>query len=338
MSAKSVGWLGARNFAISLTVLLMISLSSVATPSDATSTRDIELAFAGDIHFEEQLRQQGAAGGLQPFKPLLGSADISMLNLETALTTRGKPANKTYTFRANPEVLTTLTSVGVDVVTMANNHAFDYGTTYALADTLRARKNSSVAVVGVGANQSDAIKPFIKSVRGTSFAFFAFDDFWVLSNWPAKSDRAGMAVWANHKQNILRQIKFWSNKVDVISVYVHWGYEYQTCPTSRQKSIARQLAEAGADIVVGSHPHVLQGIGKKSGALVAYSLGNFSWYGHAFTESGVLKVTIRNKKIHSYSLVPTMYDKTGLPFLATGARLTQFRNHMLQVNKCDDLV
>lgn len=323
--------------AVTLSSLLVFLGAVTAPPIAAIDSTPIYLSFAGDVHFEEQLKSQAQSGGLQSLKPIFADSDIVMINLETALTNRGKAENKTYTFRADPTALKTLKSVGVDVVTMANNHAMDYGTGVGLQDTLRSKAQSDVAVLGIGSNQANAMKPFVTTIKNTTFAYFAFDDFWVLKNWPATATKPGMAVWANHRDALIKQIKTWSAKVDVVAVYVHWGYEYQKCPTSRQRGIASQLADAGADIILGSHPHILQGIGKKSGSVVAYSLGNFAWYGHENVESGILRVVVQNKKVKSYSLIPTMYGKSGLPYLVTGTNAERVKNWMKQANSCDDL-
>jgi poly-gamma-glutamate synthesis protein (capsule biosynthesis protein) len=123
----------------------------------------------------------------------------------------------------------------------------------------------------------------------------------------------------------------------LVVAYVHWGVEYDTCPRASQKQIADDLIAAGAQVIVGAHPHVLQGVGYKSGALVDYSLGNFAWYGHAGTPSIVLRISVKDGHVLGFSTTPVMWDKRGLPHEVTGTKATKVAQVLAKRSRCDDL-
>ena len=300
--------------------------SAVSASATATPRPDIVLAFGGDVHFSGSAAAQAGPGGLRTLPAIFAGADLSMVNLETAITRRGTPVAKEFLFRADPGVLSTLAHAGVDVVTMANNHGVDFGSA-GLETSLRARRTSPVPIVGIGANTEDAIRPWTATVKGTSIAFFGTvgldlvyeENAAVARSWPATADGPGLAVWSNHSRQILAAVRDWSTRVDVVVVYAHWGYENATCPNAAQRAEALALEAAGADIIVGAHPHVLQGGGYLGRAVVAYSLGNFAWYAGAGKPSSALFVRVRHNRATGYSWRPTSYSARGLPYLVRGA-------------------
>ena len=322
------------------TIRLVALVSSIAAlllcqPAHAV-TPDVTLAFAGDVHFARQVAAQNKVGGLKTIPGLMAGADITMVNLETSIGTHGKPLAKLYTFQAPPTVLRTLSRAGIDLVTQANNHSVDYGR-IGLADTVAAQAVSPIPMVGIGATLADALTPYSATVNGTSIAIFGVDAFRPLPAWRASDTSAGVAVWKYNRAAILAAVHDWATRTDVVVVYVHWGEEYDTCPRVSQKQVANALINAGADVLVGAHPHVLQGVGYKKGALVAYSVGNFVWYGHAGTPSAVLRVNITAGKVSGYSMTPVTWDKKGVPHKATGATALKVRRTIASRKKCDDL-
>ena len=300
--------------------------SAVSASATARRRPDIVLAFGGDVHFSGSAAAQAGPGGLRTLPGIFAGADLSMVNLETAIATGGSPVAKEFVFRAAPRALSTLSHAGVDVVTMANNHGVDFGAA-GLAATLRARRTSPVPIVGVGANSDDAIRPWTTTVKGTSVAFFGMvgldllfeENSAVARSWPATVDGPGLAVWRNHSRKIVAAVHEWSTRVDVVVVYAHWGYEMATCANAAQRSEALALEAAGADIIVGAHSHVLQGGGFLGSAVVAYSLGNFAWYSAAGRPSAALFVRVRHGHSTGYSWRPTSYSDTGLPYLVNGS-------------------
>ncbi|WP_457207580.1 CapA family protein, partial [Nocardioides sp. P5_C9_2] len=244
-------------------------------------SRQVTLAFAGDVHFEAHLRRllRRPGGGLGPIAATLREADVAMLNLETAVTDRRRrdpkeleDAEDRYHFRAPAGAFDVLAAAGVDVVSVANNHAGDYGQA-GLADTLRAARGT-VEVVGAGRDQVAAFTPYRVTRRGIDLAFLAADSVFREGSsdvWAAGPDNAGVAAARESRPDaLLRAVSSAAEVDDVVVVYLHWGREYQSCPSQRQRLLARRLADAGADVVVGSHAHVLGGAGWSGDTYVGY--------------------------------------------------------------------
>lgn len=301
----------------------------------------ITLRFGGDIHFENQVRRQ--QNGLATLSGLFGAADLSMINLETALTNRGRPQSKEYRFHASTSVLKTLQRRGIDVVTMANNHALDFGRV-GLTDTLRARSRSKLPVVGLGNNISDAVKPWTTKIGDTSFAFFGAMNNEPLSdeknagritrNWTATKRGPGIVITPGARRELLAAVRTAAKEEDVVVVYVHWGIEGSACPSARQTALMQQLRAAGADVIIGAHPHVLEGAGFVGSTAVAYSLGNFVWYNTFSRYSAVLQVDIVKGKPAKMSYIPVAIGADGLPRRVGGDGARWVRARMASGAKC----
>jgi len=270
--------------------------------------------LAGDIHFEAFLgpRLEHPDTALGPMAAALRSADLSIVNLETAVTTRGTPQPKQFTFRAPPMALTALRSAGVDVATMANNHALDYGPV-GVRDALAAARARHLPLIGIGRNAEQAYAPWIVTVRGQRIAFLAATAFLVPSSlvpsWSAGRHQAGLAMaMPGHDARLLAAVRAVRPTVDTVIVDMHWGSDdLRTCPTSWQRSLAAHLTDAGADIVVGQHTHVLQGAGYRGTAYVDYGLGNFLFYapdGGPTAQTGILELTVRGRLVSDPRWVP----------------------------------
>ncbi len=278
-------------------------LTTTATPSGtpaagpASGEGRISIAFGGDIHFERHVSTLlDRPDGLAELKPLLGAADVAVVNLETAITTRGTPEPKSFTFRAPPSALTTLAAAGVDVAGMANNHAVDFGS-QGLSDTLAAKDASPIPVVGVGRTAAEAFAPAVLDIRGTSVAVIASTQVADLTatKFPAGDSTAGVAANLDNTR-LLAAVRAARARYDVVVVFLHWGTERTTCPDPRQFDTAEALEQAGADVIVGGHHHRVLGAGWLGRAYVGYGLGNFVWWLHTNTPadaaSGVLTVEI----------------------------------------------
>ncbi|HET6213942.1 MAG TPA: CapA family protein, partial [Micromonosporaceae bacterium] len=166
------------------------------SPPAPTPAADITLAFAGDVHFADRtlplLDHPATAFG--PIAATLAAADVAMVNLETAVTGRGTPEPKTFHFRAPANAFAAVKAAGVDVVTIANNHALDYGRV-GLADTVAAARAAGVPAIGGGTDAGAAYAPWITVVRGTTIAFLGFDqvaELW--TSWKATDSRPGLAM------------------------------------------------------------------------------------------------------------------------------------------------
>jgi hypothetical protein len=285
----------------------------------------VSLAFAGDVHFQLHLAAllDHPRGALGPITHTLSAADLTMVNLESSITDRGIPEAKElevpdqrYYYRTSPVALDVLAAAGIDVVTMANNHGADYGP-IGLADTLAAIRTSPVAVVGIGRNRRAAFTPYRVTVRGTDFAFFGADGSkreGASSVWAAGPTTPGLAAaHADRPRALLAGVRAASRQDDVVVVYLHWGEELQGCPTRAQRTTAQALAKAGADVIVGSHAHVLLGSGWLGDSYVDYGLGNFLWYHDHQPDTGILRLTIRDGQVDGDSWTPARIQTYGRP-------------------------
>jgi poly-gamma-glutamate capsule biosynthesis protein CapA/YwtB (metallophosphatase superfamily) len=284
----------------------------------------VTLAFAGDVHFEDHLadRVEDPEATLGPMSGVLRDADLAMVNLESALTFGGTPTSKElenpserYWFRTPPAALELLARSGVDAVSMANNHGADFGAE-GLRETLRADRESPVAVLGVGDGRDRALEPYRVSVRGVDVAVLAADASPRESAdaiWDVGNSGPGIAA-AREPGPLLDAVRAADRADDVVVVYLHWGEERASCPTGAQQELAAALASAGADVIVGSHAHVLQGAGMLDGAYVAYGLGGFHWYHGARPETGVLQVRVTaDGEVVDDELAPALIPDAGGP-------------------------
>jgi Putative enzyme of poly-gamma-glutamate biosynthesis (capsule formation) len=267
----------------------------------------IKLSFAGDVMFEKKIEDMIAKNSLSylfsEVKPYFVSSDISMVNLETPVSKRGiKEIDKQFTFRSNPDVLKNFTKAsGINFVSLANNHILDFGR-LAFQDTLNYLKKEKINHTGAGENIKKAIAPIYVKKNGQRIAVIAASRVIPFNTWFADKNKSGVASTYN-PELIKNTIKEAHKKSDIIVVYVHWGNEKVEYPIKVQKDLAKLYIDNGADIVIGSHPHVLEGIEIYKNKVIAYSLGNF-----VFTDKKkdtmIFNITIKNKKITSLKIIP----------------------------------
>ena len=293
-----------------------------ATPQSDDPRHRVTLAFAGDVHF--QLNASALLhdpGGLGPITRALSDADVTMVNLESAITERGswdpkdleRPADR-FWYRAPARALDVLADAGVDVVTVANNHGADYGDV-GLADTLRAARHAPLTVIGVGRDRAQAFAPHLVRVQDTRVAFLAADASPLESSrstWTADGRAPGLAAAREPRPRLLLNAVRRADRVaDVVVVYLHWGQEGQLCPTAMQRTTAAALAAAGADVIVGSHAHVQLGSGWLQNTYVNYGLGNFVWYHNRNPETGVLRLQLEAGKVVTHQWTPARIEALG---------------------------
>lgn len=301
------------------------------------------ISFAGDVHFAERTAARLTADPATAFgrsAAVLSKADLTMVNLETAIAVGGSPQGKTFTFQAPPAAFTALKAAGIDIATMANNHGADYGSD-GLAQTLAAIRSSGFPVVGIGADASAAYAPYYTTVNGVRLAIVAASQVQdeTLANFSATADSPGIA--SAFSDRLLASVRAAKAKADVVIAYIHWGTEYQSCPNSDQRGLADRLAAAGVAAVVGTHAHVLQGAGwRPDGTYVAYGLGNYFWwrsFGNAQDDNGVLTLTIAQGRVRDAAFSPSRLDDTGVSPPATGAVAQAIRSELTQATRCADL-
>lgn len=266
---------------------------------DGSGTRDgedtpVRLVFAGDVLLSDHvLKAYNGAGSMsgvvdQTLRDVIDRGDIFMVNEEFPFSDRGTAAaDKQYTFRLPPEKVSLFNELGIDIVTLANNHALDFGTE-ALLDTCSTLDEAGIYRVGAGANLEEAKKPVITEVRGKKIGFLGASRVIPVGSWNASSVNPGMLTTYDPAV-LLGEIRNLRNECDFVVVYVHWGIERDERPQDYQRNLGRQYIDAGADIVIGSHPHVLQGLEYYKGKPIVYSLGNFI-FGSSIPRTALLTV------------------------------------------------
>ncbi len=314
---------------------------TVTTPSRVPGA--VTLAFAGDVNFQERTADRLAANPATVFgeaAPGLAAADLTAVNLETAIATGGEPEPKSFTFRAPPAALDALRDAGVDVASMANNHAADYGAE-GIAESLAAIRSSGFPVIGFGATATAATAPYRTRIGGVPVTIFAASQVpdRTLNVWTATENRPGIASATDPA--LVDRVRSAATAGETVIVFLHWGTEYVSCPDRAQQELADQLAAAGATAVVGAHAHVLQGAGWRSdGVYVAYGLSNYLWwrsFGNEQDDNGVLSLTIRDRRVVSSGFAPAHLDGAGVPVPATGAEADRINAEWDAVRTCAGL-
>ncbi len=273
------------------------------TATDGTeAAKAVRLLFAGDVYLSDHvLEAYDAAGGIdgvlsQGYQAEIRAADYFVTNEEFPFSTRGTPApDKQFTFRVHPEKVKLMQEMGIDLVTLANNHALDYGRD-AMLDTIDTLDHAGIRHVGAGKNLAEARKPAIVELNGRTFAFIGATRVYPEADWAAGTDSAGMFSAYDGGAALAEEVKAVKQQADYVIAYVHWGIEREEMPNEVQKSIAHRLVDAGADLVVGAHPHVLQGLEYYQGVPIAYSLGNFV-FGSSIPSTALLQANVDDEGI-----------------------------------------
>jgi len=309
--------------------------------------KPVTMAFGGDVNFPsgstlgDRLADDPATA-LGPGVPsLLSGVDLSMVNLETALTdgTCPDPQPKTYDFDAPASAITALQSAGVSLVTEANNHGEDCGQA-GLQMALSARAQSRYTILGIGQNAAQAFTPSQVTIDGEHIGIIAatqvIDDD-LQTAWTATTTQPGLAS-AYDVSGLVSAVEAARQVDDTVVVFLHWGVELDACPDPLQEPLANELVRAGADIVIGSHAHVLLGGGYLGSAYVDYGLGNFAFYNAPppTDQSGSLVITATGRHIDGVTWRPALIEDE-LPVPLSGAAATAALANWTNARTCTDL-
>jgi poly-gamma-glutamate capsule biosynthesis protein CapA/YwtB (metallophosphatase superfamily) len=252
-----------------------------------------------------------------------------MVNNEFPFSNRGEPMeNKQFTFCSDPKYVKALNEMGVDIVSLANNHTLDYGRD-ALSDTFQTLDQADILYAGAGDTKERAYELQVIEKNGKKFGFLAASRVVPESNWKVEERTPGMLT-AYDDTKLVQLIKEAQSECDFLSVYIHWGVEYDAYPQEYQTKIASDCFAAGADLVLGAHTHCLQGISYIEGKPVFYSLGNFV-FGQSIDRTVAVKVQVEADDTVSYELLP-VYAAGGTTKLMDTNSASALYQYMTQIS------
>ena len=295
------------------------------------------ILFAGDI-----MLTRGVAGKVERFgegdytypfvyiTDVLQSADIAFANLEGPISSRGKNQGSIYSFRMEPKVIAGLTFAGFDVLSVANNHIWDWGSD-ALEDTLNILEVNNIIPVGAGRNYAEANTAKTVALGNTKIAFLAYTNL-MPQSLQAIKDAPGLSEF--NFLAITERIKKAKAENDIVVVSLHWGEEYEPYPTASERETAHAFVDAGADLIIGHHSHVVRDVERYVPALdanrvgwIAYSLGNFV-FDQNFSEETMrgllLEATIQNENISNTTIIPVELTATFQPHIRNELRVLSY--------------
>ncbi len=286
-------------------------------------TKSVLISAVGDVMFDRRVKAAVVANGANwPFSKVTSflKADLTIVNLESPLAEKGTPTKgKDVVFKGTPKGINSLKYAGIDIVALANNHALDFGLG-SLNQTRALLKKAGIRFSGAGANKQEAYKPAIAKVGDLKVGFLSFSDVIPFNSFPT-SKLPGIAP-ARDPAKVASKIKSLSKKVHIVIVAFHWGKEYEDYPTGKQKELATTSIDAGADLVLGHHPHVTQGIAEYKNRLIIYSLGNFV-FDHFKVRTGesiILRVELNSKgEYKSARIWPVIITYSGQPYVVKGS-------------------
>ena len=265
------------------------------------------LAFAGDVMFSDPFLASYDKSGISAIADSemlerMQNADLFVINEEFPFSLRGEAMeDKQFTFRADPKYVEIFQKMGVDIATVANNHALDFGRD-AFLDTLDTLKSADITSIGGGYHLSEASAPAVQTIKGQTFAIFGATRVSPSATWYASDSQAGL--FQTYDATLLNQkIAEAHAEYDHVIVFVHWGIEKNETPEDYQRSLAKGYIDAGADLVVGCHPHVLQGFEYYNGVPIVYSLGNYL-FGNRDGDTVLLEASYDSEGAPSIQLVP----------------------------------
>jgi poly-gamma-glutamate capsule biosynthesis protein CapA/YwtB (metallophosphatase superfamily) len=279
--------------------------------------RELSMLFVGDIMLSRSVGRimERNADYRHPFlesAAALREADLTFGNLEGPISNRGTNQGSEYSLRADPKVIEGLNFAGFDVLAIANNHIWDWGSD-ALVDTATLLQENNIEAVGAGSDYVAANKPIIKKIDGLSVAFLAYTDRYPNS---LRATEQAPGISSFDVQNIQGLISELKKEVDIIVISLHWGEEYAGEPSASQRNVAHSLINAGASLIIGHHPHVVQEVEAYKDGWIAYSLGNFVFdqnFSPQTMEGLAIRARIKNKNIVGIDKLPVYLSDSFQP-------------------------
>jgi len=296
---------------VALGAMLGLALITVAVHASSS----VSFVFAGDSTLDDDAGELIAKGGdpFADFTAYFAAADIRITNLECVIATRGASADKMFTFRAHPRVIPVLKR-HFDAVTLANNHSGDFGPD-AFAEMLGLLKKAGLDQVGGGMNLKEAHAPLIFERKGLRIAVLSYNEFQPRS-FEAGPSLPGVA-WSEDQQ-VVSDISAARNvhRADLVIPVMHWGWENELKANARQWQLAKLMIDAGADAVLGGHPHVTQDVGLYRGKPILFSVGNFVMKetdNANQRKAWVVKLELDKLGVRRFHGQPVAIDMKGIP-------------------------
>lgn len=291
-----------------------------------------DLNLSGDA--EATMREKGYGHAFDGTRALLAQGDLNIANLETPITTRGQKQEKRFTFRMRPQSAKAIAEAKILMVSQANNHAIDYGLE-GLADTLKALDAAGIEHAGAGMTLADARKAAIATVNGVRVGLLSYS-LTFPSRFYATAEHGGTAH--GEARWIAADVKALRPKVDVLLVAFHWSAELLETPKDYQHEFGHLAIDSGADAVLGTHPHILQGIEIYKGAPILYSLGNYAFgsRSHKAADSALVRMRFEGRRLAGLTVFPLDVDNTHLEFdpqVATGERAQRIGAHLAELSQ-----
>jgi poly-gamma-glutamate capsule biosynthesis protein CapA/YwtB (metallophosphatase superfamily) len=318
-------------------------LPTTTEPPTTTTTLPpaLTVSAGGDVMGDRKvgtfLDENGGAAAFAGVKPYFEGSHLGFVNLEGAISDAGvRNAVKEYTFRSRPALLDGLTSAGIDIVSLANNHSLDYRWK-ALSDCIARLDAASIKHAGAGGDSTEASAAAMLDTPAGKVAVIAASE--ITASFAATSSRAGtyyISSSSSHNEALMAKVAEAAAQADFVIVSLHWGVEYKTVANSQQIGLAHALIDAGADLILGHHPHVVQGMEIYKDRLIVYSMGDFVFdhYSRITGEAFVLQVSLPRDGTAPWGTIIPVYlsDAHGIPAVVTGNEAKRILDRMIRLS------
>ena len=278
---------------------------------EVEEVKNFQISLVGDLLMDGSIKRQIDKNGTdypwEMVKAYFQNDDLTIGNLETSMTTKGsKWPDKLFNFRSDPRNLLSMEKAGIDVLTLANNHILDYGYN-GLLDTIKHIDNTGIKRVGAGKNKEDAFKAAIIEEDGLKIGILSASRVVPDVKWYATGKRSGLiGAYDVHIKELLNEVEKLKKDVDLVVLSIHWGVERSAEPKDQDRILAKKLIDGGVDIIMGHHPHVLQGIEIYKGKPIFYSLGNFVFgtQGELTSNTMIAQINLVDGQMDNIEIIP----------------------------------
>lgn len=318
-------------------------ITTTEAPTEDPNKYDFTLCFAGDISFADDAvttaKLEENNGDLSKcispeLLDIMKAADVMCVNSEFTFTTRGETIpGKLYSFRSNPERVSVYKEMGVDLALLANNHAYDYGE-ISLLDTIDTFNNAGIKYFGAGKNLDEAMSPVYFEIDGKTVAFVSASRAEKNKKTPQATEDSAGILRCYDPTLFIEVIKEADANADFVIACVHWGTEYSTVLEDVQLETGKQYLDAGADVIVGSHSHCLQGMEYYNGKPIIYSLGNY-WFNNKTLDSMLLQLHFSgdsNSQSLEVSMVPAIQSGSTVSIVKDEAEQERIFKHVEKIS------